>query len=186
MRVIAGYLGGRRLVAPPGSETRPTSDRVREAMFSILGDVEGKEVLDLYAGTGALGIEALSRGAVSATFVEHARRPLAALRHNLRQLDLESRARVVAARVERVLSAPPWTPATFDLVFLDPPYASMREGLLGRDAARALDSRLADSLRVGGRIVIEHAASDAAPILRGMMNESTRKYGDTALSFYFR
>ncbi len=121
MRVIAGSLGGRRLVAPPGRATRPTSDRVREALFSILGDVAGLAVLDLYAGTGALGIEALSRGASHATFVEQARSALRSLRQNRAALHLASRARVVAAPVERVLAAPPWLGETIDLVFIVPP-----------------------------------------------------------------
>src|SRR6185295_8236746 len=96
MRVIAGRLGGRRLVAPRGLATRPTSDRVREALFSMLGDVAGAMVLDLYAGTGALAIEALSRGAERAVFVENARPALAALHENLGSLGLEGKAKVLA------------------------------------------------------------------------------------------
>jgi 16S rRNA (guanine966-N2)-methyltransferase len=91
--VIAGRLGGRTLVAPAGAATRPTSDRVREALFSILGDVRDADVLDLYAGTGALGIEALSRGASSATFVERARAALRALELNIELLDIGPRAK---------------------------------------------------------------------------------------------
>jgi 16S rRNA (guanine966-N2)-methyltransferase len=174
------------LVAPAGAETRPTSDRVREALFSILGDLAGSEVLDLYAGTGALGIEALSRGANSATFVECGRKALRALRQNLRQLDLEARARVVAARVERVFSSPPWRPGSFDVVFIDPPYAAVRSGRLGRDLASGLQQGLVASVRVGGRVVLEHASPDAAPELPGLELETTRKYGDSALSFYVR
>src|SRR5262249_36636856 len=105
MRVIAGHLGGRRLSAPRGLATRPTSDRVREALFSALGDVGGATVLDLYAGTGALGIEALSRGAAGATFVENARPALAALRGNLAALGLEEQARVIAQPVARSAAA---------------------------------------------------------------------------------
>src|SRR5262252_9250396 len=104
-RVIAGRLGGRTLVAPPGMATRPTSDRVREALFSILGDLEGASVLDLFAGTGALGIEALSRGASHATFVEKARPALRALLQNLEKLEIGSKAEVLSISVERALSA---------------------------------------------------------------------------------
>src|SRR5262249_58893941 len=103
MRVIAGALGGRRLVAPRGAATRPTSDRVREALFSALGDVGGARVLDVFAGTGALGIEALSRGAEHATFVESARPALAALRANLAALGIEGLARVVPQPVARAV-----------------------------------------------------------------------------------
>src|SRR5580692_6775643 len=120
MRVIAGRLGGRRLTAPRGMATRPTSDRVREALFSALGPLGGAAVLDLYAGTGALGIEALSRGAARATFVESARPALAALRDNLAALGLEGAARVLAMPVERAVTR---LGGAFDLVLADPPYA---------------------------------------------------------------
>ena len=90
MRVVAGELRGRRLVAPSGDATRPTADRVREALFSILGDVSGARVLDLYAGSGALGIEALSRGAAAATFVDSSQEAVAAIRRNLSELGLEA------------------------------------------------------------------------------------------------
>src|SRR5882757_9379369 len=140
MRVIAGSLGGRRLIAPPGRATRPTSDRVREALFSILGGVEGDEVLDLFAGTGALGIEALSRGAKQVTFVEQARAALRALRQNLRQLDLEPRAQVIAAPVERVLQSPSWPAETFDLVLIDPPYSAIRDDHARRALARGFET----------------------------------------------
>jgi 16S rRNA (guanine966-N2)-methyltransferase len=186
VRVIAGRLGGRTLVAPAGTETRPTSDRVREALFSILGDLQGSEVLDVYAGTGALGIEALSRGANSVTFVECARKALRALRQNLRQLDLEPRARVIAVRVERLFPMLPFSPETFDLVFIDPPYIAVRSGLVGRDLASRPDGGLAVSVQVGGRVVLEHASSDAAPELQGLKLERSRTYGDSALSFYVR
>src|SRR3954464_12918408 len=101
MRIIAGRLGGRTLVAPHGRGTRPTSDRVREALFSILGDLSGAEVLDLYAGTGALGLEAISRGAARATFVERARPALVALRANIDKLGVSSQCEVLTTTVER-------------------------------------------------------------------------------------
>jgi 16S rRNA (guanine966-N2)-methyltransferase len=125
MRVVAGSLRGRRLEAPPDRRARPTSDRVREAMFNALGSlgaVVGSSVVDLFAGTGALGIEALSRGAERATFVEHDARMLTILRRNLDALDLGDRAEVVAGPAER--AAEEWIArgASFDVGLLDPPY----------------------------------------------------------------
>jgi 16S rRNA (guanine966-N2)-methyltransferase len=176
MRVIAGRLGGRRLVAPRGLTTRPTSDRVREALFSALGDVSGAVVLDLYAGTGALGIEALSRGAASATFVESARPALAALRGNLSVLGIEALARVVAQPVARAAAA---LSGPFDLVFADPPYAAVAEVAAGFAALRA-----ASALSPGARAVVEHASRDAAPPLAGFTPRPSRAYGDTAVTLY--
>jgi 16S rRNA (guanine966-N2)-methyltransferase len=153
MRVIAGTLGGRRLVAPAGEATRPTTDRVREALFSILngrGALEGARVVDLYAGTGALGIEALSRGAVHATFVESARPALASLRQNLEALGIADRSEVVTARVERwtrPAGAPP-----FDLVLADPPWADI---VAARDAIAALVAK--GHVAPGGLVVVERA-----------------------------
>jgi 16S rRNA (guanine966-N2)-methyltransferase len=185
MRVIAGSLGGRRLVAPPGRGTRPTSDRVREALFSILGDVHGAEVLDLYAGTGALGIEALSRGASHATFVENARTALRSLRQNLEALDLGSRARVVTTPVERAFSAPSWPSEAFDLVLVDPPYAAVGE-VRAADFGNLLSRGLTAAARPGCRVVVEHASADHAPEIPGLQIGDTRTYGDSALSFYVR
>jgi len=178
MRVIAGRLGGRRLTAPRGRDTRPTSDRVREALFSALGDVSGARVLDLYAGTGALGIEAVSRGAADATFVESARPALAALRENLASLGLA--ARVVARAVAACASAGALT-GPFDLVFADPPYAALADV---PPAVAALVA--AGALAPGARVVVEHAARDAAPSIAGLSPRPTRTYGDTAVTIYDR
>jgi 16S rRNA (guanine966-N2)-methyltransferase len=122
MRVVAGSLRGRRLVAPAGRDTRPTSDRVREAMFNALASLDllhDADVIDLFAGSGALGIEALSRGASHCTFVEHARPALAALRANIATLGLAEASTVVPMTVERYLAAP--RPKA-DLALVDPPY----------------------------------------------------------------
>jgi 16S rRNA (guanine966-N2)-methyltransferase len=186
VRVIAGRLGGRILVAPAGSATRPTADRVREALFSVLADVEGNAVLDLYAGTGALGIEALSRGAARATFVENARPALQALRRNIHALDLGDVTTVLPIPVERALRTPPWVEG-FDLIFLDPPYALIRGGRFTEGLARAIERGLVSSLRSGGRVILEHTSEeDIAPPISGTTLEQTRVYGDTALSFYLR
>jgi 16S rRNA (guanine966-N2)-methyltransferase len=184
--VIAGRLGGRTLVAPPGVATRPTSDRVREALFSILGDIAGRRVLDLYAGTGALGIEALSRGAVHATFVEHARPAVRALRQNIAALSLQAEANILSIRVERALSTMPWGPEAFHVVFMDPPYAEVKGGVLSRALAMAIEHGLCRSIHPHGDVVLEHASSDASPALPGLQLRDTRTYGDTALSFYLR
>ena len=122
MRVVAGTAGGLRLVAPPGRETRPTSDRVREATFNALGSlgaVDGARVLDLFAGSGALGIEALSRGADHTTFVERDRAALEAIRANLATTGLEGLGTVVAADATAFLAS---QPEPYDLALLDPPY----------------------------------------------------------------
>ena len=126
MRVVAGLVGGRTLRAPAGRRVRPTSERVREALFNSLGSldaVDGATVLDLFAGTGALGIEALSRGAASAVFVDADIQSVRAIADNLRATGLEERAKVVHADVFRYLSDTPGDPAPYDIAFADPPYA---------------------------------------------------------------
>src|SRR5688572_13135087 len=124
MRVIAGDARGTRLVRAPAG-VRPVSDRVREGLFSSLGArLEGARVLDLYAGTGAVGIEALSRGAAHATFVDRAPAAIAAVRDNLRRTGLDGRAAVLRSDVRRFLERLPADPPGFDLVFVDPPYDS--------------------------------------------------------------
>src|SRR3954447_1010930 len=121
MRVIAGIYGGRRLQAPPGTDTRPTSDRVREALFSILGDrVQDARVLDLFAGSGALGLEALSRGAETVTFVDDNRAAIAAIKGNLAALKANADVRQTDAL--RFLGGASESGAQYDLILLDPPY----------------------------------------------------------------
>ena len=143
-------------------------------------------MLDLYAGTGALGIEALSRGAAHATFVENARPALRALRQNIDALELGQVTTVVPIAVERALRTPPWRGEAFDLVFLDPPYAVLRDGAFIDALASAVDRGLAGLLRSGGRVVLEHSSAEDAPSIVGITLEKTRMYGDTALSFYLR
>jgi len=178
MRVIAGVLGGRSLVAPKGHATRPTSDRVREALFSMLGEVTSASVLDLYAGTGALGIEALSRGASRAVFVENARPALEALRRNVETLGLRASSSIITSpvlRAVRGLSAR----EPFDLVLVDPPYANLAEAVQVLELL--VDQALCSDT---ARIVLEHASRDAAPEVHGLTCQATRRYGDTSLSFY--
>jgi 16S rRNA (guanine(966)-N(2))-methyltransferase RsmD len=179
VRIIAGELGGRVLKAPAGRATRPTSERVREALFSILGDVEGLAVLDVFAGSGALGLEALSRGAARAVFVEDARAALGALKKNVDALDVGERVRVVAAPADRALSRLAAEHERFGLAFLDPPYAS-------GDGARAL-AALADAgvLAPGAWVVLERATRGApVPAPEGLALAFERGYGDTTIAFY--
>ncbi len=181
MRVIAGTLGGRRLVAPRGQGTRPTSDRVREALFSALGPIVGLNVLDLYAGSGALAIEALSRGASRACCVEQAPTALRALRRNLGDLGLERLCRVVRAPVARALTAVS-AGGPYQLVFADPPYQRVERGQL----AAELDplTRASGVLAEDVQLILEHGARDTPPELARLRLQRTRRYGDTALSFY--
>ena len=179
MRITGGAFRSRPLVAPRGNATRPTSDRVREALFSILGSLDAVasgQVLDLYAGTGALGLEALSRGAARATFVEPARAALGALRANVDALGVADRVRVLAVPVARAVEL--LAGEVFELVLADPPYADVAE------AARALE-RLAEAriLGPGGLVVLEHSAKER-PIPAGFAPAGTRRYGDTALSLF--
>ncbi|MBW2454297.1 MAG: 16S rRNA (guanine(966)-N(2))-methyltransferase RsmD [Deltaproteobacteria bacterium] len=178
MRVIAGSLRGRRLAAPRGRGTRPTPDRVREALFSALGSVEGLAVLDLYAGSGALAIEALSRGAVRAVAVERAAPALRALGQNLTDLELTDRCAVLALPVERSVRALAER-GPFGLVLADPPYADLGAG---RAIARVLGG--AQVVAPAARLVVEHAARSEPPEIAGAQWLRTRRYGDTALSQY--
>jgi 16S rRNA (guanine966-N2)-methyltransferase len=174
MRVVAGELGGRRLLAPRGHRVRPTSDRVREAIFSALGDVSGATVADLYCGTGALGIEALSRGAAKATLVD---RDTRAALGNVRNLGLEERAQLVRADLVRWVSDTAGRGDTYDLVFLDPPY---------RLAARLgpeIDKHLPRLLAEGGRVIVESSA--ARPLaLESLPRLRERRYGGTLVAFH--
>jgi 16S rRNA (guanine966-N2)-methyltransferase len=177
MRVIAGRYGGRTLKAPRGGSTRPTAERVREALFSQLADVAGARVLDLFAGTGALGIEALSRGARSALFVERDPRALRALRANLETLELgPEQAEVSAMDALAALRSARARRETYDLVFVDPPYGSARE--LG-EALRAI---LPPVLERGARVAVE--ADRRAPAPLGLPLTSERRYGDTTITIY--
>jgi 16S rRNA (guanine966-N2)-methyltransferase len=179
MRVIAGRLGGRRLHAPRGRATRPTAERVREALFSMLGPLQDEIVLDLFAGTGALAIEALSRGAARAVLVERDRHALAALRRNLRELQLG--APEVEVRHEEALRAVRKARERgekYDLVFVDPPYN--QSGALERELAEALPPLLAPRARV---VVEGDARRDELPALP-LEVQARRRYGDTSVTIH--
>ena len=179
MRIIAGDFRGHPLVAPRGRATRPTSDRVREALFSILGDVADLDVLDLFAGSGALGLEALSRGARHATFVETAHAATQAIRANVEALELRERTRLAAGDVRRAIKEVGRAGPRIGLVFLDPPYASP-------DTAAVLaELDASGALLEGAWIVLEHSAkSEPPPGTDTRTLRFTRTYGDTALTFY--
>jgi 16S rRNA (guanine966-N2)-methyltransferase len=181
LRIVAGRLGGRRLVAPRDQATRPTSEKVREALFAILGG-SGDVVLDLYAGSGALGLEALSRGASRAVFVESRKPALDSLRGNIEGLGVGEQVAVIARPVERsAASLAPLGP--FDLILADPPYVLVDEG----GAPRALQALCAAGLLVeGGTLVLEHSSRTDPPALSGLQLTESRRYGDTAVSFYER
>lgn len=172
MRVIAGRYGGRRLTAPRGAATRPTSDRVREALFSILADVEGARVLDLFAGSGALAIEALSRGAASAVLVDNDRRALDAARANLAPLEGID-ARVVDADALSWLRR---ASDSYDLVFVDPPYSCA--GRLAGPLSQALPAVLSPN----ARIVSESDKRD--PLTLAFPLSTERIYGDTRVAIH--
>jgi 16S rRNA (guanine966-N2)-methyltransferase len=171
MRIVAGSHKGARIYAPRGRETRPTSDRVREAAFAILGSVEGAHVLDLFAGSGALGLEALSRGASSATFVETDPTAVKAIERNLDKLGLEGT--IVRSDVARHLSR---TDLRYDVVFVDPPY-EMVESL-----RMPLAEHLPRVLAEGGSVVFESAAG-LEPDLP-LPVRSTRRHGSTQLTVF--
>jgi 16S rRNA (guanine(966)-N(2))-methyltransferase RsmD len=175
LRIVAGTRGGRRIDTPPGRCTRPTTDRVREALFSILGPaaVEGARVLDLFAGSGALGIEALSRGAASATFVDNDARAVATIRRNIDALGLGDAVvhrRDVAAWLRTAEGHP------YDVVFADPPYSSA-----GRTAGR-LSELLPAVLLETSLIVTESDKRDPLTLAMPLVDERT--YGDTRIAIH--
>jgi 16S rRNA (guanine966-N2)-methyltransferase len=181
MRLTGGTDRGRKLRAPRGASTRPTASRVREAIFNILGPAPDTAVLDLFAGTGALGIEALSRGAPEAVFVERDGRARAALARNLRELGLEARAVTVGANVLQAIARLELGTQRFGWVFVDPPYAS-------DDADRTLSALAGGEILTGsGVVIIEHDKRHVPPGSAGDLRLVDRRvYGDTAVSFYRR
>ncbi len=176
-RIIAGRAGGRRLRTPAGSGTRPTSERVREALFSALaarGALAGARVLDLYAGSGALGLEAASRGAAAVTLVESDRRVCTLVTGNARDLGL-AQARVVASTVESYLRT---GGTAYDVVLLDPPYAVREDALAAVLQALVVGGWVAD----GGHVVVERSSRSPEPAWpAGLVAETLRTYGETAL-----
>jgi 16S rRNA (guanine966-N2)-methyltransferase len=185
LRVIAGEHRGRKLVAPEGDRVRPTKDMVREAMFSALDArhaIVDATVLDLYAGSGALAIEALSRGAARAVLVERSRAALDAISTNIKTIGLGAETRVVNADVGRFLGGLQPAEAPFDLVFADPPYDT------DDDTAAALLARLAASswLAPAAIVSVERPARHPVPAPEGFRTGWERAFGDTLVAYYWR
>ncbi|HEX6246583.1 MAG TPA: 16S rRNA (guanine(966)-N(2))-methyltransferase RsmD [Nocardioidaceae bacterium] len=178
-RIIGGTAGGRRLKAPTGERTRPTADRVREALFSSLdaelGSIAGLRFLDLYAGSGAVGLEARSRGAGVVTLVEQDRRTVTLIQGNVRTLGF-SQVEVVTGSVGRVLATPPRAP--YDVVFLDPPYAVASEEVHADLTALVAQDWLAE----GAVVVVERATrSGEVAWPAGLTAARSKRYGETTL-----
>ncbi|HVM95333.1 MAG TPA: pantetheine-phosphate adenylyltransferase [Candidatus Acidoferrales bacterium] len=182
MRVIAGTARGRRLRTLPGVDVRPTADRVKEALFSIILSryaLNGSEVLDLFAGSGALGIEALSRGAGAVTFVEEARNALATLRTNVEQCRFEKSAQILPQRVEAALRRLANERRQFDGVVLDPPYCRDH---IARTLAALVEL---DLVKEGGWVMVEHHVDETPAAALGTLRlTQSRRYGKTALALF--
>ena len=180
MRIIAGTARGRRLLPAKSAAIRPTADRVRESIFNVLGqNLDGEDVLDLFAGTGALALEALSRGARSAVLVDSDRGAIRLCKGNAEALGFGDRTRIIAAPVARALKLLQREGAGFDLIFADPPYAA-------RAVLQTLGAIEAASLcRPGGRVCIEHDKRETAPESGGLLSRiDQRRFGDTVVSIY--
>lgn len=180
MRVVAGEFGGRRLIAPPGRGTRPTADRVKEALFSIIGPLDGARVLDLFAGSGGLAIEALSRGAASAVCVDDDRGAVEAMRANAGVLGLGDRLRITRRGWRGALASLGEAGERFDLVLADPPYDLLPV------IAEEMGEAIAAVLAPGAIVAIEHARgaiirAGGVPAI-GVERDTTRRYGDTEVT----
>ena len=179
IRIIGGELKGRKLVTVPGIKTRPTADRVRESIFNIIGTgVGGALVLDLFAGTGAMGIEALSRGAETVVFADHDTQALAALAKNIKTCSFESRARIIKCDILKNLNIIRSFSPAFNLVFIDPPY---HQNLLQKTLSNLAECR---GLENGARIVIEHSPREPISVIdQNFAISDQRSYGKTLVSF---
>jgi 16S rRNA (guanine966-N2)-methyltransferase len=188
LRIIAGSLRGRKLAAPPGFQTRPITDRVKETLFNILGSRLARpgalppwDVLDLFAGTGSLGIEAISRGARSCVFVEWNRKALRALHENTTRLGISDVCRIAAENAWKMQVAPP-DGGSYGLIFVDPPYEAVSSMLMVVD----LLERLSPQLSSDGIIVFRHAARTSFPVyaLRSLRCIDERRIGKMRLWFF--
>lgn len=173
IRLIAGEFGGRYLDAPDTTRTHPMSERMRGALFNILGDVEGSVVLDAFAGAGSLGLEALSRGASRATFLEKDHIAQKVITNNITTLRLEQRANLIKTTVANWASSA--KEQQFDLIFVDPPYHDMQLSTV---------SRLTSYLKPKGLMILSHPGRESAPTVNGVVVVDNRSYGDAALAFY--
>ena len=176
MRVVGGSERGRQLKAPTGSAVRPTSDKVKQALFNILGErVEGAVFLDLFAGAGGIGIEALSRGAERVMFVDASRDSLSVVKQNIEELGFRSRAEALLSQAELFLKKPS---GPYDIVFLDPPYAEKMQPLLELLGCAGI-------LKHDSIVVAEHFRKQPLPEnAGGLTRYRETRYGDTVLAFY--
>lgn len=173
VRLISGAYGGRYLEAPDTSRTHPMGERMRSALFNMLGDVEGLHVLDAFAGTGAVGLEAISRGAASAVLIERDRIAQKVITNNIKLLGVEDRVKLIKASVASWSGTA--TGRQFDIIFADPPY---------RDLQLSTVSRLANYLKPKGLMILSHPGRESAPTVNGVVVVDNRSYGDAALAFY--
>ncbi|MGE5807669.1 MAG: 16S rRNA (guanine(966)-N(2))-methyltransferase RsmD [Nitrospirota bacterium] len=176
MRITGGTGRGRRLKVPAGPRVRPTSDKVMQALFNIIGGrIEGSTFLDLFAGAGGIGIEALSRGADRVAFVDDSNESLKIIRSNVKQAGFAGRAQIVFARAESFLRKPT---GPYDIIFLDPPYAMQLESLLELIANSGI-------VKPGGDVIAEHFKKQPSPSRAGTLTlYREARYGDTVLAFY--
>lgn len=182
LRVITGTAKGRRLRAGSGQDVRPTADRVKEALFNVLAPrIVGAVFLDAFAGSGAVGIEALSRGAAAAVFVDNRRQSLDLVRHNLQSTGLASAARLLALDARAAFERLARERASFDIVFIDPPYGDSQ-------AAAALKALVASGIvAAAGLVVVEHHSKDCLPAAEGDLERVRQlSFGETVLSLYRR
>lgn len=183
MRIVAGKFGGRNLVAPKGRGVRPTLEKVREAIFDSLGQrFEGAQVLDLFAGSGAMGFEALSRGAARVVFVDSEPRPLDAVRENARALGVAAdQMAVLLMPADGAIRKLATTSAPFDVVFVDPPYES------GLYEQVMLTLSMSGLVAAGGVVVVEHARRfPVDPVYGPLIMKKDRLYGDTGVAYFHR
>jgi len=179
MRIIGGEARGRRFVLPDGLNIRPTSDRIKESLFNILPVVEGLRFLDLFAGTGSVGMEALSRGAVRAVFVDEDRRCIDAIRVHLTRFGFGRRQECFSTTADRAVQTLGERGERFDVIFMDPPYD---EGFVGRTLQTINDSRI---LAEDGMVSVQHSARESDEETAGRLKRmDERVYGDSVLSFW--
>jgi 16S rRNA (guanine966-N2)-methyltransferase len=177
MRITAGIYRGQAITTPPGRTVRPMTDRTRAALFSIYGSVEGRVVLDAYAGSGAVGLEALSRGAAQVEAIEANRAAAQTIHQNMLKLKSGWGFLLSTMTVETWLARQPELTPRYDLIVADPPYERLQPDVL---------ERLGQLLLPDGVLVVSHASRLGPPLLRGFELRQTRRYGDSSLSFYQR
>jgi 16S rRNA (guanine966-N2)-methyltransferase len=173
LRVIAGLFGGRPIEAPAGFTTHPMSERMRNALFNILGNIEGTSVLDPYAGSGAISIEAISRGAATAVAIEKDRKAQGVIAKNIANLRLEDQIQLIKANCRAWSETSPT--AQFDLIIADPPY---------HDINLSTVSTLTRHLKSTGSMILSHPGRESAPTVNGVVVVDNREYGDAALAIY--